>query len=244
MNTKDSQVEYWFYCPQLQKLEIRIMSNVLKNITIVFLFGLIAVVILAPRIDTNTSKMLAPEEMSSNKQVKHSLKKIKKTANLQELTDLEADTAERFTRQMTEGETQFEMDQFDEAMDLINGSKEDGRIEGVEQLGSLTSEESEMMLARLLITDINPDLRNSAAQSLETFELPLDSTITDLVSALEDESEDVRFSALSTLQTYMLRLEEGKESYKKIEQGLKTKAANQSIHLDTREAINDFLKAQ
>lgn len=153
------------------------MSNVLKNITIVFLFGLIAVVILAPRIDTNTSKMLAHEEMSSNKQVKHSLKKIKKTANLQELTDLEADTAERFTRQMTEGETQFEMDQFDEAMDLINGSKEDGRIEGVEQLGSLTSEESEMMLARLLITDINPDLRNSAAQSLETFELPLDSTI-------------------------------------------------------------------
>jgi hypothetical protein len=109
------------------------------------------------------------------------------------MAEFEADTTEIFTRQMTEGEAQFEMEQFDDAMDLLNGSKEDGRIEGVEQLGSLTGEESEMMLAKLLITDINPDLRNSAAQSLETFELPLDSTITDLVSALEDESEDVRF---------------------------------------------------
>jgi hypothetical protein len=220
------------------------MSNIFKNITFVFLVGLIAVVILAPRIDMNTSKTLDTVEMASIKQAKHSLKKIKKDSKLQAMAEFEADTTEIFTRQMTEGEAQFEMEQFDDAMDLLNGSKEDGRIEGVEQLGSLTGEESEMMLAKLLITDINPDLRNSAAQSLETFELPLDSTITDLVSALEDESEDVRFSALSTLQTYMLRLEEGKESYKKIELALKDKAANQSIHVDTREAINDFLKAQ
>ena len=220
------------------------MSNIFKNITFVFLVGLIAVVILAPRIDMNTSKTLDPVEMASIKQAKYSLKKIKKDSKLQAMAEFEADTAEIFTRQMTEGEAQFEMEQFDDAMDLLNGSKEDGRIEGVEQLGSLTGEESEMMLAKLLIMDINPDLRNSAAQSLETFELPLESTITDLVSALEDESEDVRFSALSTLQTYMLRLEEGKESYKKIELALKDKAANQSIHVDTREAINDFLKAQ
>ena len=220
------------------------MSNIFKNITFVFLVGLIAVVILAPRIDMNTSKTLDPVEMASIKQAKYSLKKIKKDSKLQAMAEFEADTTEIFTRQMTEGEAQFEMEQFDDAMDLLNGSKEDGRIEGVEQLGSLTGEESEMMLAKLLITDINPDLRNSAAQSLETFELPLESTITDLVSALEDESEDVRFSALSTLQTYMLRLEEGKESYKKIELALKDKAANQSIHVDTREAINDFLKAQ
>ena len=220
------------------------MSNIFKNITFVFLVGLIAVVILAPRIDMNTSKTLDTVEMASIKQAKHSLKKIKKDSKLQAMAEFEADTTEIFTRQMTEGEAQFEMEQFDDAMDLLNGSKEDGRIEGVEQLGSLTGEESEMMLAKLLITDINPDLRNSAAQSLETFELPLESTITDLVSALEDESEDVRFSALSTLQTYMLRLEESKESYKKIELALKAKAANQSIHVDTREAINDFLKAQ
>jgi hypothetical protein len=220
------------------------MSTVFKNITILLLFGLIAVVILAPRIDMNTSKTLASGEMASIKEAKHSLKKIKKPPKLQAMADFEADTTEIFTRQMTADEAQSEIDQYDNAMNLLNGSKEDGRIEGVEQLGSLTSEESEMMLAKLLITDTNPDLRNSAAQSLETFELPLDSTITDLVSALQDESEDVRFSALSTLQTYMLRLEEGKESYKKIEQGLKAKAANQSIHVDTREAINDFLKAQ
>jgi hypothetical protein len=220
------------------------MSTVFKNITILLLFGSIAVVILAPRIDMNTSKTLASGEMASIKEAKHSLKKIKKPPKLQAMADFEADTTEIFTRQMTADEAQSEIDQYDNAMNLLNGSKEDGRIEGVEQLGSLTSEESEMMLAKLLITDTNPDLRNSAAQSLETFELPLDSTITDLVSALQDESEDVRFSALSTLQTYMLRLEEGKESYKKIEQGLKAKAANQSIHVDTREAINDFLKAQ
>jgi hypothetical protein len=220
------------------------MSTVFKNIMFVFFVGLIALVILAPRIDMNTSKTLASGEMASIKEAKHSLKKIKKPPKLQAMADFEADTTEIFTRQMTADEAQSEIDQYDNAMNLLNGSKEDGRIEGVEQLGSLTSEESEMMLAKLLITDTNPDLRNSAAQSLETFELPLDSTITDLVSALQDESEDVRFSALSTLQTYMLRLEEGKESYKKIEQGLKAKAANQSIHVDTREAINDFLKAQ
>lgn len=220
------------------------MSNVFKYITFVFLVGLIVVVILASRIDMNTSKTLVPEEMASIKPAKHSLKKIKKNSKIQAMADFEADTTEIFTRQMTEDEAQSEKDQFDDAMELINSSKEDGRIEGVEQLGSLTGEESEMMLANLLITDINPDLRNTAAQSLETFELPLDSTITDLVSALEDESEDVRFSALSTLQTYMLRLEEDKESYKKIELALKAKATDQSILVDTREAINDFLKAQ
>ncbi|HSN23115.1 MAG TPA: hypothetical protein VLS45_02955, partial [Methylomicrobium sp.] len=71
-----------------------------------------------------------------------------------------------------------------------------------------------------------------------------DSTIADLLNALEDEAEDVRLSVLSTLEGYMLRLEENSENYKKIQSGLIAKAANPSVLKDTRDNINEFLKDQ
>jgi HEAT repeat protein len=101
-----------------------------------------------------------------------------------------------------------------------------------------------MILAQLLITDNDPDVRNAAAQGLGAFDMPLDSTIADLVNALEDEAEEVRLSALSTLQGYLLSQEKDTESYKKIDLALKNKASSNNTPADIREAIDTFLKEQ
>jgi hypothetical protein len=72
----------------------------------------------------------------------------------------------------------------------------------------------------------------------------MDSTIADLVNALEDEAEEVRLSALSTLQGYLLSQEKDTESYKKIDLALKNKASSDNIPADIRAAIDAFLKEQ
>jgi HEAT repeat protein len=129
-------------------------------------------------------------------------------------------------------------------MRLLNSTKDEERVEGAELLATYPNSESEMILAQLLITDNDPDVRNAAAQSLGAVDVPLDSTIADLVNALEDETEDVRLSALSTLQGYLLSQEKDTESYKKIDLALKDKASSDNIPADIREAIDAFLKEQ
>jgi hypothetical protein len=154
------------------------------------------------------------------------------------------DTNEIPDEEMSEDEAQEEMEQIAAAMSLLESNKDEERLEGVEQLAAYPNLESEMMLCQLLMTDVNDEVRSAAAQGLEAIDSPSDSTIADLLNALEDEAEDVRLSALSTLEGYMLGLEENSENYKKIKSGLIAKAANPSISIDTRDNINEFLKDQ
>jgi hypothetical protein len=154
------------------------------------------------------------------------------------------DTNEIQDEEMSEDEAQNEMEQIAAAMTLLDSNKDEERLEGVEQLAAYPNLESEMMLCQLLMTDVNDEVRNAAAQGLEVIDSPSDSTIADLLNALEDEVEDVRLSALSTLEGYMLRLEENSENYKKIQSGLIAKAANLSISIGIRDNINEFLKDQ
>jgi hypothetical protein len=63
----------------------------------------------------------------------------------------------------------------------------------------------------------------------------------DLISALADESEDVRFSALSTLENYMLGLEEVSNSRKTIHSQLTAKTLSSELPQDTRDALTDIL---
>ena len=128
------------------------------------------------------------------------------------------------------------------SMELVKSAEDKERIEGVEQLVAYPSVESEMKLTQLLLTDSNSEVRNAAALSLVSIKSPSYATIDDLISALEDESKDVRFSALSTLQDYVLRQENNLEYGQKIQSELTYKIGNKNFPDDTRDAINEMLK--
>ena len=142
---------------------------------------------------------------------------------------------------LLEDEIQPEQEQITTAMELINSADNEERIEGIELLGAYPNPESEAILTQLLTNDEASDIRNVAALSLGAFEVLLDSTINDLISALADESEDVRFSALSTLENYMLGLEEVSVSRKTIHSQLTAKTLSSELPQDTRDALTDIL---
>lgn len=139
---------------------------------------------------------------------------------------------------------QIEKEQVAEAMTQLGSSNDEERIEAVEQLGAYPSPETEATLGQLLTTDANAEVRNAAALSLGSLDEPSDATIAALMSALEDQNEDVRFSALSTLEDFMLGLEEDAPNHQRIQDGLKLKAASRSVPEDLKESINEVLKDQ
>jgi hypothetical protein len=139
---------------------------------------------------------------------------------------------------------QLEKDQVAQAMALLNSTNDEERIEAVEQLGAYPSAETEAALAQILNTDANPEVRNAAALSLGAMDQPTDATIAALMTALEDQNEDVRFSALSTLEDFMLGQEENSPRYKQIKDGLAMKATSTGLPEDLKESINEVLKDQ
>jgi hypothetical protein len=64
------------------------------------------------------------------------------------------------------------------------------------------------------------------------------------MGTLEDESGDVRYNALSTLEDYLLGMDEGSVSYRLIKDELIAKTSEQAVSLNVRDAINEFLKTQ
>ena len=139
-------------------------------------------------------------------------------------------------------EAQIEREQIAEALSHLSSQKEEERIEAVEQLGAYPSPDTEATLSQLLTTDSNPEVRNAAALSLGSLDVPSDSTLASLLTALDDQSEDVRFSALSTLEDFMLGQDEDSQTYKRIRSGLSAKADSQSLSEDLKDSIKEVLK--
>jgi len=139
---------------------------------------------------------------------------------------------------------QLEKEQVAQAMALLNSTNDEERIEAVEQLGAYPSAETEAALSQILNTDANPEVRNAAALSLGSMDEPTDATIAALMTALEDQNEDVRFSALSTLEDFMLGQEENSPNYRRIKESLAMKAGSSNIPEDLKESINEVLKDQ
>ena len=102
----------------------------------------------------------------------------------------------------------------------------------------------ELILGQLLATDTNPDVRNAAILSLGSIETFSNITINNLMNALEDESADVRFNALSTLQNSLLAMEKGSVSYKLTIDELIAKTSEQTLSIEIRDAINELLNNQ
>lgn len=139
-------------------------------------------------------------------------------------------------------EAQIEREQIAEALSHLSSQKEEERIEAVEQLGAYPSPDTEATLSQLLTTDSNPEVRNAAALSLGSLDVPSDSTLASLLTALDDQSEDVRFSALSTLEDFMLGQDEDSQTYKRIRSGLSAKVDSQSLSEDLKDSIKEVLK--
>ena len=143
--------------------------------------------------------------------------------------------------EMAEDE-EVEKEQISAAMTQLSSTNDEERIEAVEQLGAYPNPETEATLGQLLITDANAEVRNAAALGLGSLEEPSEATIAALMSALDDANEDVRFSALSTLEDFMLGQEDDSSQYRRIHDGLTAKAASQSLPQDLRDSINEIIR--
>lgn len=139
---------------------------------------------------------------------------------------------------------QVEKEQIAEAMAQLNNSNQEERVEAVEQLGAYPNPETEATLGQLLTTDASPEVRNAAALSLGSLDEPTEATVAALMAALEDQNEDVRFSALSTLEDYLLGQEEDSPNYRRIKDGLRLKAGSRSVPDELKESINEVLRDQ
>jgi hypothetical protein len=139
---------------------------------------------------------------------------------------------------------QVEKEQIAEAMAQLNNSNQEERVEAVEQLGAYPNPETEATLGQLLTTDASPEVRNAAALSLGSLDEPSEATLSALMAALEDQNEDVRFSALSTLEDYLLGQEEDSPNYRRIKDGLRLKAGSRSVPDELKESINEVLRDQ
>lgn len=146
--------------------------------------------------------------------------------------------------EVEQSDEEIEREQVAAALAQLASSEAAQRVEGAEQLGAYPTKEAEVALTNALGADADADVRNAAAQSLGYVEKPTDATLSALFTALEDQNEDVRLSALSTLEDFMLGSDENSKRYKTIFNGFKSRQDTRSIPQDTREAIHDILQDQ
>lgn len=139
-------------------------------------------------------------------------------------------------------DAEIEREQIADAMKRLTSPTETDRVEAVEQLGAYPNPQTEATLTQLLAGDSSPDVRNAAALSLGSLEAPSPATVSALLSGLKDQSEDVRFSSLSTLEDFMLSQEEESPLYQNIRAGLKDMAQSTGLQDDLRDSINEVLK--
>ena len=133
-------------------------------------------------------------------------------------------------------------EQIAEAMKRLTSPTESERVEAVEQLGAYPNPQTEATLSQLLAGDSSADVRNAAALSLGSLEAPSTATVSTLLSGLKDQSEDVRFSSLSTLEDFMLSQEEESPLYQSIRTGLQDMGQSTGLPDDLRDSINEVLK--
>lgn len=138
----------------------------------------------------------------------------------------------------------IEREQIAEAMKKLASATESDRVEAVEQLGAYPNPQTEATLSQVLAADPSADVRNAAALSLGSLEAPSPGTIGTLLSGIKDQSDDVRFSSLSTLEDFMLSQEEDSPLYQNIRSGLKDLVQSNSLPDDLKDSIQEVLRDQ
>jgi hypothetical protein len=127
------------------------------------------------------------------------------------------------------------------AQQLLASTNEQHRIEGLKLLGAFPSPINEVILVRYLRSQENPKIRSTAALSLSTLGIPSASTIDTLLSTLEDSSEDVRFSALATLEDYLILVKQDPAAQQRIREGLRAKLQSNRLKADIQKDIDDIV---
>ena len=127
------------------------------------------------------------------------------------------------------------------ARQLLASTNEHQRIEALKLLGAYPSPVNEAMLVGYLRSQENPKIRSTAALALSTLGKPSASTIETLLGALEDSSEDVRFSALSTLEDYLIFAKQDSASRLRIREGLRAKLQSNRLQADIQKDIDDIV---
>ena len=127
------------------------------------------------------------------------------------------------------------------AQQLLGSTSELHRIEGLKLLGAYPSPMNEVILVGYLKSQENPEIRSTAALGLSTLGKPSASTIDALLSTLEDSSEDVRFSALSTLEDYLILVKQDPSAHQRIRDGLRAKLQSNRLQADMQKDIDDIV---
>lgn len=137
-----------------------------------------------------------------------------------------------------------ESEQLKLAKQLLESKKPSDRIEAAERLSAYPSLEMEAILLKVLSEDGNSDVRNAAAVGLGSLEDPSRASISGLLNAIDDSQENVRFSALSTLEDYLLGLDPQSQGFLAISNGLRSKLENRKLPTNLRASIRQALKTQ
>ena len=141
-----------------------------------------------------------------------------------------------------EEETESEREEINMALAEMGSAEVERRVEAAEQLGAYPTTEAELALIQALTSDSSAEVRSAAAQSLGYVENPSDAALEGLFSALDDQIGDVRESALSALEDFLLGSDEGSERYKRVREGLRLKMESRSVAANTRRSIREILE--
>lgn len=217
-----------------------------KNIIFfIVMFGIfIAIYFSDPPESVNTILVGEPEK-SKVEPEKQTLE-IKRAAlsAKQVITQQKSQPSKTQVNVLLQEEIELEQEQTTLALELINSTDNEDRTEGIEILSAYPKPEFEIILAQLLANDDEPDIRNVAALGLASFDVLSDASISDLMTALNDKSEDVRLNSWSTLDNYLMGLDEESHSRKMILSQLTAKLTNKEIPEDISETIKESLESE
>lgn len=216
-------------------------TSLMPNKNIIFfivMFGIfIAIYFSDPPESVNTILVGEPEKQTLE------IKRAALSAK-QVITQQKSQPSKTQVNVLLQEEIQLEQEQTTLALELINSTDNEDRTEGIEILSAYPKPEFEIILAQLLANDDEPDIRNVAALGLASFDVLSDASISDLMTALNDKSEDVRLNSWSTLDNYLMGLEEESHSRKMILSQLTTKLTNKEIPEDISETIKESLESE
>jgi hypothetical protein len=148
------------------------------------------------------------------------------------------------TQEQKQEEVRIEKEQVEKAIARLGDTNSAQRVAGAEQLAAYPTPEAEKQLAKSLANDPAPEVRAEAAQSLDSFKKLEASTVRGLLTALEDPDENVRQTALGTLQSLYSRLvSDGKnKDSRKVLASLKKQSKSSRVPNEMRKKIADFLR--
>ncbi len=134
-------------------------------------------------------------------------------------------------------DARMDEEQVSAAETWLNSPDAERRLAGAEQLAAYPTARAQILLCRALQTDPNPEVRSTAAVSLQRFKTPSDKTMAVVVASLADGDRDVRSAVLQTLDVFMSHEASGSHQHAKLRRQLRSKRQNARLDRETRKAV-------